>query len=153
VVESGWYEGELAATAYMTPRYAASVRKDPPVGPPGAIWSAWAAHRATTSVSASVEADPGGPRDTAVAAYRKVIATVVPHGTNALGDPNDIGTIDSATSNQAVALGDPAPTAAAGAPQSAGEWVGQPQVWVSYLVLSRRNRGAPWRVARSETTP
>jgi hypothetical protein len=111
---AGWYAGELAASAYMTPSYAASMRDYPPLGAPGATWMVWAAHRATTSVTASVEADPGGPSDTALTAYRKVIATVTPRST-------------------------------------AG-WVGQPEVWLTYLVLSRTFLGAPWRVALSETT-
>ena len=31
-------------------------------------------------------------------------------------------------------------------------WVGQSEVWITYLVLSRTSLGAPWRVALSETT-
>jgi hypothetical protein len=158
VVEAGWYAGQLAATAYMTPRYVASIRKNPPVGSPGATWIAWAAHRATTSVTASIEADPGGAADTALTAYRKVIVTVTPHGTSAPGDPNDTGTIDTGTSidtvtpNRAVTPEDPATTDETATPEGAGQWVGQPEVWVTYQVLSRGTRSASWRVARTETT-
>jgi hypothetical protein len=111
----GWYAGELAACAYMTPSYAASIRSHPPQGAPGSTWMIWAAHRATTSVTASAEADPGGPSDTALTAYLKITATVTPHGT-------------------------------------AG-WVGQPEIWVTYLVASRTSPGAPWEIAATETTP
>jgi hypothetical protein len=111
----GWYTGELAACAYMTPSYAKSIRSHPPQGAPGSTWMIWAAHRATTSVTASAEADPGGPSDTALTAYLKVTATVTPHGT-------------------------------------AG-WVGQPEIWVTYLVTSRTSLGAPWKIAATETTP
>src|SRR5664280_1172931 len=79
-VDAGWYVGELAASAYMTPTYAASIRHHPPTGAPGAMWEVWAAHQVTTTVSASIEADPGGPMDTVFTAYRKVVATVTPHG-------------------------------------------------------------------------
>jgi hypothetical protein len=113
-VDAGWYAGEQAASAYMTRSYAASIRDHPPVGGSGATWMVWAMHRATTSVAASIEADPGGPNDTAFTAYRKVAATVTPHGTD--------------------------------------EWLGQPEVWVTYLVVSRSSLGAPWQVARTETT-
>jgi hypothetical protein len=155
VVDAGWYAGELAATAYMTPRYAALMRKEPPLGSPGATWTAWAAHRATTSVTASTEADPGAPSDTALTAYRKVIVTVTPHGTAALSGTGPLDTampIDAATPNRAATPDDPATTDETGRPEGAGEWVGQPEVWVSYLVLSRGTRGAAWRVAQSETT-
>ena len=81
VLDTGWYAGELAASAYMTPRYAASIRENRGSESPGATWMAWAGHRAATSVSAQVEYDPGGPMSTAFTAYRKVIATVTPHGT------------------------------------------------------------------------
>ena len=37
-VDAGWYAGELAASAYMTPSYAASIRHHPPTGAPGAMW-------------------------------------------------------------------------------------------------------------------
>jgi hypothetical protein len=109
----GWYDGELAATAYMTPSYAAQIWTHPPAGGPGATWMAWAAHQVTTTVAATVEDDPGGPADTATAAYRKVVATVTPHG--------------------------------------AGGWTGTPQVWVTYVVLSRPAAGTSWLVATTET--
>ena len=80
-VDAGWYAGELAASAYMTPSYAASIRHHPP------IWCSWGDVGGLGStpcdddgVSTSVEADPGGPIDTAFTAYRKVVATVTPHG-------------------------------------------------------------------------
>src|SRR5664280_3922737 len=38
-VDAGWYAGELAASAYMTPSYAASIRHHPPTGAPGAMWA------------------------------------------------------------------------------------------------------------------
>jgi hypothetical protein len=79
-VDAEWYAGELAASAYMTSSYAASIRHHPPIGAPGAMWAVWAAHQATTTVSASIETDPGGPIDSVSTAYRKVVATVTPHG-------------------------------------------------------------------------
>jgi hypothetical protein len=158
VLDTGWYAGQLAATAYMTPRSAAFVRKNPPLGSPGATWIVWAAHRATTSVTASIEVDPGGPRDSALTAYRKAMLTVTPHGTGAPRDPNGTGTptdtgrpINGARANRALAPDDPATTDETGNP-GAGEWVGQPQIWVTYLVLTRGTRRASWRVAQSETT-
>jgi hypothetical protein len=125
-VDAGWYVGELAASAYMTPTYAASIRHHPPTGAPGAMWEVWAAHQATTTVSASIEADPGRPIDTAFTAYRKVVATVTPHGGAA---PNDALTRDGAA-----------------------PWVGQAEVWVTYLVVSRSSLAAPWQVVMTETT-
>jgi hypothetical protein len=125
-VDAGWYAGELAASAYMTPNYAASIRHHPPTGAPGAIWDVWAAHQVTTTVSASIEADPGGPIDTAFTAYRKVVATVTPHGGEA---PNGAVTRDGT-----------------------GQWVGQAEVWVTYLVVSRSSLAAPWQVVMTETT-
>jgi hypothetical protein len=114
-VDNGWYAGELAATAYMTPSYAASIRTHHPSGSPGAAWLAWATHDAATSVTVNVEADPGGPSDTALNAYRNVVATVTPH--NMAG------------------------------------WVGQADVWVTYIVLARSSAHAIWQVALTETTP
>jgi hypothetical protein len=76
---------------------------------------AWATHDATSSVTVSVETDPGGPSDTALIAYRNVVATVTPHNT-------------------------------------AG-WVGQADVWVTYIVLARSSAQAIWQVALTETTP
>jgi hypothetical protein len=131
-VNSGWYAGELAASAYMTPSYAALIRHHPPIGAPGAMWEVWAAHQVTTTVSASIEADPGGPIDTAFTAYRKVVATVTPHGAASL----DSG----ATPNGAVTR------------DGTDLWMGQAEVWVTYLVVSRTSVGAPWRVAMTETT-
>ena len=130
-VDAGWYAGELAASAYMAPSYAASIRRHPPTGAPGAMWEAWAAHQVTTRVSASIEADPGGPIDTAFTAYRKVVATVTPHGAASLDG--------GAAPNGAVTL--------AGTDQ----WVGQAEVWVTYLVLSHTSVGASWQVAMTET--
>lgn len=144
MVDAGWYAGELAASAYMTPRYAASIRQNRRPGSPGATWMAWAAHRVVTSVSAHVEADPGGPMSTAFTAYRKVIATVTPHGTAAA--------TDTATPGHAVTPADPATPGETETPDSTVGWVGQSEIWVTYLVLSRTSLGAPWRVALSETT-
>ena len=144
MVDAGWYAGELAASAYMTPRYAASIRQNLRTGSPGATWMAWAAHRVVTSVSAHVEADPGGPMSTAFTAYRKVIATVTPHGTAAA--------TDTATSSEAVTPADPATPGETQTPNSTVGWVGQSEIWVTYLVLSRTSLGAAWRVALSETT-
>jgi hypothetical protein len=149
LVDAGWYAGELAASAYMTPRYAASIRQNLRTGSPGATWMAWAAHRVVTSVSAQVEADPGGPMSTAFIAYRKVIATVVPHGTVAATDTATSN--DPATSNEATPA-DPVTPGETQTPNSTVGWVGQSEIWVTYLVLSRTSLGAPWRVALSETT-
>ena len=143
-VDTGWYAGELAASAYMTPRYAASIRKNRGSESPGATWMAWAAHRAVTSVSAQVEADPGGPMSTALTAYRKVIATVTPHGTAVA--------TETATSSEGVTPADSVISGDTQSPDSAFGWVGQSEIWITYLVLSRTSIGAPWRVALSETT-
>jgi hypothetical protein len=144
MIDAGWYAGELAASAYMTPRYAASIRQNRRPESSGATWMAWAAHRVVTSVSAHVEADPGGPMSTAFIAYRKVIATVTPHGTAAA--------TDTATSSEAVTPADPVTPGETQTPNSTVGWVGQSEIWVTYLVLSRTSLGAPWRVALSETT-
>jgi hypothetical protein len=156
MVDAGWYAGELAASAYMTPRYAALIRENWRPGSPGATWMAWAAHRVVTSVSAHVEADPGAPISTAFTAYRKVIATVTPHVTAAATDTatsNDPATsIGTAASNDAGTPDDPATPVETQATNSTAGWVGQSEVWVTYLVLSRTSLGAPWRVALSETT-
>jgi hypothetical protein len=156
MVDAGWYAGELAASAYMTPRYAASIRQNRGSESPGATWMAWAAHRVVTSVSAHVEADPGGPMSTAFTAYRLVIATVTPHGTATTTDTatsSDPATsIGTATSNDAGTPDDPATPVETQATNSTAGWVGQSEVWVTYLVLSRTSLGAPWRVALSETT-
>jgi hypothetical protein len=148
-VDAGWYAGELAASAYMTPRYAARVRENRGSESPGATWMAWAAHRVVTSVSAHVEADPGGPMSTAFTAYRKVIATVTPHGAATATDTATSS--DPATSNEATP-DEPATPVETQATNSTAGWVGQSEVWVTYLVLSRTSLGAPWRVALSETT-
>jgi hypothetical protein len=132
-VDAGWYAGELAASAYMTPSYAASIRRHPPIGPPGAMWAVWVADQVTTTVSESIEADPGGPIDTAFTAYRKVVATVTPHG--------------------AVSLVGGAALNGATTPDGTDPWVGQAEVWMTYLVVSRTSLGAPWQVAMTETTP
>jgi hypothetical protein len=137
-VDAGWYAGELAASAYMTPSYAASIRRHPPTGAPGAMWDAWAAHDATTTVSASIETDPGGPIDTAFTAYRKVVATVTPHGTVSLSSAASLD--GGATPNGAVTRDDTDP------------WVGPTEVWLIYLVISRSSLAAPWQVAMTETT-
>ena len=144
LVDAGWYAGELAASAYMTPRYAASIRQNRRPGSPGATWMAWAAHRVVTSVSAHAEADPGGPISTAFTAYRKVIATVTPHGTAT--------TSDTASPSHAVTPAHPVTPGETQTPNSTVGWVGQSEIWVTYLVLSRTSLGAPWLVALSETT-
>jgi hypothetical protein len=149
-VNSGWYAGELAASAYMTPSYAALIRRHPPTGAPGAMWEVWAAHQATTTVSASVEADPGGPMDTAFTAYRKVLATVTPHGAVSVSSTvslNNTASVSSATSVD----GGAAPNGAA-TRDGTDLWVGQAEVWVTYLVVSRTSVDAPWQVAMTETT-
>jgi hypothetical protein len=137
-VDAGWYAGELAASAYMTPSYAASIRHHPPVGAPGAMWEVWAAHQATTTVAPYIEADPGGPIDTVFTAYRKVVATVTPHG----GVPlNGVASLNGvAAPNGAVSRG------------GTDQWVGQAEVSVTYLVVSRTSLGAPWQVAMTEIT-
>jgi hypothetical protein len=137
-VDAGWYAGELTASAYMTPSYAASIRHHPPTGAPGAMWEIWAAHQVTTTVSVSIEADPGGPIDTALSAYRKVVATVTPHG----GVPlNGVASLNGgAAPNGAVARG------------GTDQWVGQAEVWVTYLVVSRSSLATPWQVVMTETT-
>jgi hypothetical protein len=144
-VEAGWYAGELAASAYMTPSYAASIRHHPPIGAPGAMWEVWAAQQATTTVSTSIEADPGGPIDTAFTAYRKVVATVTPHGTVSL---NNTASASSAASLNGGAAPNDALTR-----DGTDLWVGQAVVWVTYLVISRPSLAAPWQVAMTETTP
>jgi hypothetical protein len=143
-VDAGWYAGELAASAYMTPSYAASIRHHPPTGAPGAMWDVWAAHDATTTVSARIEADPGGPIDTEFTAYGKVVATVTPHGTVSL---NGTAPVSSATSLDGGAEPNGAATR-----DGTDQWVGQAEVWVTYLVVARTSVGAPWQVAMTETT-
>jgi hypothetical protein len=142
--DAGWYAGELAASAYMTPSYAASIRRHPPTGAPGAIWEAWAAHEVTTTVSASIEADPGGPIDSAFTAYRKVVATVTPHGIvplNSTGSLNSAASPDGGTTPNGTVARD-----------GLDPWVGQSEVWLTYLVVSRSSLAAPWQVAMTETT-
>jgi hypothetical protein len=143
-VDTGWYAGELAASAYMTPRYAALIRENRGSESPGATWMAWAAHRAVTSVSAQVEDDPGSPTSMALIAYRKVIATVTPYGTAVA--------TETATSSEGVTAADSVISGDTQSPDSAFGWVGQSEIWITYLVLSRTSIGAPWRVALSETT-
>jgi hypothetical protein len=143
-VDTGWYAGELAASAYITPRYAALIRENRGSESPGATWLAWAAHRTVTSVSAQVEDDPGSPMSTALIGYRKVIATVTPHGTA-------IGT-ETAASSEGVTPADSVISGEPQSPDSAFGWVGQSEIWITYLVLSRTSIGASWRVALSETT-
>ncbi len=155
-VDTGWYVGELAASAYMTPSYAASIRRRPPAGAPGAMWDVWAAHDATTTVSASVETDPGGPIDTAFTAYRKVVATVMPHGR--VSRNSTVSLNNTASASSAASLdGGAAPNGAVtpdGSVSRGGtdQWVGQAKVWVTYLVVSRTSVDAPWQVAMTETT-
>jgi hypothetical protein len=143
-VDTGWYSGELAASAYMTPRYAALIRENRGSESTGATWMAWAAHRAATSVSVQVEDDPGSPMNTAFTAYRKVIATVTPHGTAVA--------TDTAPSSEGVTPADSVISGDTQSPDGAFGWVGQSEMWITYLVLSRTSIGAPWRVALSETT-
>jgi hypothetical protein len=144
MVDAGWYAGDLAASAYMTPRYAASIRENRGSESSGATWMAWAAHRAVTSVSAQVEADPGGPMSTAFTAYRKVIATVIPHASATA--------TDTTASSEGVTPADRVISGATQTSDSTFGWVGQSEIWITYLVLSRTSLGAPWRVALSETT-
>ena len=149
-VDAGWYAGELAASAYMTPSYAASIRHHPPPGAPGAMWEAWAAHQATTTVSASIEADPGGPIDTAFTAYRKVLATVTPRGTVSVSSTVSLNNTASASS--AASLDGGATPNGAVTRGGTDQWVGQAEVWVTYLLVSRTSVDAPWQVAMTETT-
>ena len=81
---------------------------------------------------------------TAFTAYRKVIATVTPHGTAAA--------TDTAASSEGVTPADPVISGETQTPDSTFGWVGQSEIWITYLVLSRTSLGAPWRVALSETT-
>jgi hypothetical protein len=136
--DAGWYAGELAASAYMTPSYADSIRHHPPIGAPGAMWEVWAAHQTTTTVASYIETDPGGPMDTTFTAYRKVVATVTPHGAASMDSgaaPNGAVTRKGAATRGGTDL-----------------WVGQAEVWVTYLVVSRSSLTAPWQVALTETT-
>ncbi len=149
-VDAGWYAGELAASAYMTPSYAALIRHHPPTGAPGAMWEVWAAHQVTTTVSASIEADPGGPIDTAFTAYRKVLATVTPHGTVSVSSTVSLNNTASASS--AASLDGGATPNGAVTRDGTDPWVGQAEVWVTYLVVSRTSLGAPWQVAMTETS-
>ena len=136
-VDAGWYAGELAASAYMTPNYAASIRHHPPTGAPGAIWDVWAAHHVTTTVSASIEADPGGPIDTVSAAYRKVVATVTPHCAVSV---SSAASLDGGSTQNGAMTRD-----------GTDSWVGHAEVWVTYLVVSRSSLAAPWQVAMTDT--
>ena len=149
-VDAGWYAGELAASAYMTPSYAASIRHHPPTAAPGAMWAVWAAHQATTTVSASIEADPGGPIDTAFTAYRKVVATVTPHG--AVSVSSTVSLNNTASASSAASLDGGAAPNGVVARDGTGPWVGQAEVWMTYLLVSRTSVDAPWQVAMTETT-
>ena len=149
-VDAGWYAGELAASAYMTPSYAALIRHHPPTGAPGAMWEVWAAHQVTTTASASIEADPGGPIDTAFTAYRKVLATVTPHGTVSVSSTVSLNNTASASS--AASLDGGATPNGAVTRDGTDPWVGQAEVWVTYLVVSRDSLGDPWQVAMTETS-
>jgi hypothetical protein len=155
-VDAGWYAGELAASAYMTPSYAASIRHHPPIGAPGAMWGVWAAHRATTTVSARIEADPGGPIDTAFTAYRKVVGTVTPHGTvsrnSTVSVSSTVSLNNTASVSSAASLDGGAAPNGATTRDGTDPWVGQAVVWVTYLVVSRSSLAAPWQVAMTETT-
>jgi hypothetical protein len=140
----------------MTPNYAALIRHHPPIGAPGARWEVWAAHQVTTTVSESIEADPGGPIDTAFTAYRKAVATVIPHSA--------VSVSSTVSLNKTVSLNNTAPVSSAasldggavpkGAVTRGGtdQWVGQAEVWVTYLLVSRTSLAAPWQVAMTETT-
>jgi hypothetical protein len=149
-VDAGWYAGELAASAYMTPSYAASIRHHLPTGAPGAMWEVWTAHQVTTTVSASIDADPGGPIDTVFTAYRKVVATVTPHG--AVSVSSTVSLNDTAPVSSTVSLNGVAAPNGAVIRDGAAQWVGQAEVWVTYLVVSRTSLGAPWQVAMTETS-
>ena len=98
----------------MTKSYATSIRQNPPASGPGATWLTWATHQAAAVVTTTTEDDPGGPIDTTSSAYRKVLATVTPHGT--------------------------------------GGWTEPPEVWATFVVLTRSAQGAPWQVSTTETT-
>ena len=80
----------------------------------------------------------------ALIAYRKVIATVTPYGTAVA--------TETATSSEGVSAADSVISGDTQSPDSAFGWVGQSEIWITYLVLSRTSIGAPWRVALSETT-
>jgi len=89
-VDTSWYAAELRATAYMTKSYATSIRQNPPASGPGAMWLTWATHQATAAAAITTEDDPGGPIDTTTSAYRKVLATVTPHGTGGWTEPPEV---------------------------------------------------------------
>jgi hypothetical protein len=148
-VDAGWYAGELAASAYMTSSYAASIRHHPPIGAPGAMWAVWAAHQVTTTVSASIETDPGGPIDSVSTAYRKVVASVTPHGAMSISSTVSLNSTVSVSS--AASLDGGATPIGAVTRGGTDQWVGQAEVWVTYLVLSHTSVGAPWQVAMTET--
>lgn len=135
--EAGWFSGELAATAYMTSSYAASIREHPPIASPGSTWTTWAAHRATTSVVATVEEDPGGPDDSALTAHRNVVAVVTPQG----------------ATPSTTQPGQSADQAGSGTTSAGSSWVGPPEIWVTFLVLTRTSLEASWQVAATETAP
>jgi hypothetical protein len=100
-------------------------------------------------VSASIEADPGGPIDTAFTAYRKVVATVTPHGAVSVSSTVPLNTTVS-VSSAASLDGGAAPNGVV-ARDGTDPWVGQAEVWVTYLVVSRSSLAAPWQVAMTET--
>jgi hypothetical protein len=81
---------------------------------------------------------------TALTAYRKVVAAITPHGTAAA--------TGTATPSEGVTPADPVISGETQTPDSTFGWVGQSEIWITYLVLSRTSIGAPWRVALSETT-
>jgi len=63
------------AIAWLAPSMAEQVTKFPPVAPPGAQWTTWAAHRAYLVPKAALVEDSGRPADSAAIAYRQLAVT------------------------------------------------------------------------------
>ena len=102
----------------------------------GPTWMAWAAHRVDdVGTAPSVEADPGGPMTTAFTAYRKVWPRSPPMAAVAT---------EQLHRAKAVTAADPA---TGDTRDGTAGWVGQSEIWVTYLVVSRTSLGAPWQVA------
>lgn len=67
------------ASAWLTPSFAAQVRRYRPVAAPGAQWNEWTTHKAYVQVSTSL-GDDDQPPATATRAYRQVVAELHPTG-------------------------------------------------------------------------
>ncbi|MEU8133622.1 hypothetical protein [Streptodolium elevatio] len=78
--DAGEREASLRAAPYLTPEFAAQLRRDPPVAGPGAEWREWAAHRAYVSVTVELADEMGRPPDTTNTSVHTLQVTATPVG-------------------------------------------------------------------------